>query len=131
MLGVLYGALSHSTAHPRATDTLFRFISPHHGAVGSTASPHNDVQVPCAHGDGIDAGGRATQEQLPDAQERPRFEPTSTPECSLRSTLRLLRPLRIKRFTLRPSGSWSHQSTTPDTTAPNEEADLFSASSGA
>src|SRR3546814_335484 len=114
MLGVLYGALSHSTAHPRATAPLFRFIPPHHGAVGSTASPHNDVQVPCAHGDGMDAGGRATQEQLPDAQERPRFEPTSTPECSLRSPLRLLRPLRIKRFTLRPSGSWSQQSQTPD-----------------
>src|SRR3546814_11174541 len=55
MLGVLYGAWSHSTAHPCATTRLFRFIPPHHGAVGSTASPHKDVQVPRAHGDGMDA----------------------------------------------------------------------------
>jgi len=35
------------------------------------AATHKDVQAPRAHGDGMDAGGRATQEQLPDAQERP------------------------------------------------------------
>src|SRR3546814_12155364 len=38
MLGVLYGALSHSTAHPCATCLPLRFIPPHHGAVGSAAT---------------------------------------------------------------------------------------------
>src|SRR3546814_17702740 len=38
MLAVLYFAFAQSTARPCATTPLFRFIPPHHGAVGSAPS---------------------------------------------------------------------------------------------
>jgi len=79
----------HSLRSPRAgafgiLSRLFptRFTSPIHGVVSRLfptrfTSPIHGVVPPAplahrtSHGDGMDAGGRATQEQLPDAQERP------------------------------------------------------------